>query len=404
MASPTAKPISASELIDKETAFMDITLAYTPNIRALSEQIKELLQSIYSDVSFKSLNYVGPLNDRLKKKLDKHRNAIACLIIVSEDLQQQLSGLQIWTYFWANNIPCYILTLQESVALFPLYIRNTSLITLDDTKEVEILLDALQRLTGIKVAVEEQARNVSLLLYRFIKRHKKESSAQLFGTSRSNDHIHYQSALAFYSHGDLGNVIQSASNIQSDSVKYNLIRQIRTKDLALICDIADTIVSSDKIRFMIVDLIQEKNVDPIYLHRLIDNLKRKNQAELRNIAIYLINHRRDDTPVFSYLINSIDNMAEFRKVSSAYISINKTGTPEFRVIIRRFIHTNRAELRKVAIEMIEHGLQKTKEFQFILEILEAENTAEYKKAIQALKDIDLEIYTSYPLHPRQYIV
>ena len=155
---------------------------------------------------------------------------------------------------------------------------------------------------------------------------------------------------------------------------------------------ANLVRSSEYLSYIIYEMISQGYDDTKEVRDLLENISIKSQDTLGKVAIEIIDNNRWDSELFRYICELMTNMAEFRKVMVHLIHNNIVNDLIFTDLLRKFEETNRAELRKVAIEMINCGYQKTKSFETSLDILFRKSTPHAFQVMEHLHGKDKESF------------
>jgi hypothetical protein len=214
-----------------------------------------------------------------------------------------------------------------------------------------------------------------------------------------NDSEKIKVANFFYRKDEIDVFVRVAREIRDDLKKVDLICDIlrdsklsHDKELEVICSVAESINSADRLGNVAILLIEFGNLDSQALREILEDLAKRNKAELRKIATYLIDNDQEETELFIFVCNRVKgNSAEFRKVIEHLLRANKFRTEYFSNLIDMF--TNAAEIKNLAIFMIEEvHHQGTDQFEQVVKILSGKNKSHFKTVMEKLKIKNVELY------------
>ncbi|MHB0965485.1 MAG: hypothetical protein ACYC36_03435 [Bellilinea sp.] len=158
----------------------------------------------------------------------------------------------------------------------------------------------------------------------------------------------------FYERGESQLFHQISSKIRDDTVKSAMaVSLVNDGDLSGVAQLTEKILSADRLAEVATRLIDLQHHDSRQLKELIDNIASKNQAELRKIAVYLLNRGEGDSELFEYIINILTSMAEMRKIASHLISDGHQRTDLFTSVFDILRSNNQRETEKVMNELFE---------------------------------------------------
>lgn len=156
----------------------------------------------------------------------------------------------------------------------------------------------------------------------------------------------------YYKNADFGLYSQIASKIRDDAIKSSMaIYLVNQGDLTSASQLVEKILSADKLAEIALILIDLQHHDSIQVRELIENIASKNQAELRKVAIYLLNRGEGDSGLFEFIIENMTNMAEMRKIAIHLIENGHHKTTIFITLFEKLQLNNQREMEKVMIEL-----------------------------------------------------
>lgn len=142
-------------------------------------------------------------------------------------------------------------------------------------------------------------------------------------------------------------------------------------NLDLTLALSEEIHATDQLTRIADALIQGGHADAEGVRRLLNLIQGMNNAELRKLAISVIDRGDADSDVLSYMVRIISNMFELRKVGIRLVDRGEHTQPIFAQVVDKLARTNRTALRDVALTFVQRGLHREPEFQRLMDDLMA---------------------------------
>lgn len=172
-----------------------------------------------------------------------------------------------------------------------------------------------------------------------------------------------------------------------------VIKLSHEKELDVTRNIAGSINAADRLGEVAIQLIRFGNLDSKVLREILEDLATRNKAELRKIAIYLIDIDQEETELFAFVCHQMGNSnAEFRKILEGLVTRNKFQSEYFFSLVEMF--TNCAEMKNLALFMLKESYQRTSQFQKIVKLISEKSQSHLKTVMEKLELQDLELYRS----------
>lgn len=335
----------------------------------------------------------------LMSRLDSS-DAIIC-ILTSESVQKPWIYIE-WSPFWLNSKPSFIFHMNDisiNTLISPMQERQATNIT--DVKNVTSLFRSLAKeakaemppnsLIAEFISAIDQAQNTKLENLYYIYR-KNISKLPTIDTEK------VKIAKYFYDNGDIDDFIKVSKKIRNDSFKMDFITEVLDdskfdieQELKIVSEIVESINSADKVGEVAILLIKLGNLDSPIVREIIDALTKRNRAELRKVAVHLVDTDQEDTELFSYICENMrGNFAEFRKIIEHMISAGKFQKEFFFEMIEMF--GNFVEVKKIGNFMINNDQQRSSQFETVIKILFEKSPLNYKALMKELILTDRVLY------------
>jgi len=153
--------------------------------------------------------------------------------------------------------------------------------------------------------------------------------------------------------------------MRDEVLKLNEIREIiRYKGssdawrVQIVGNLAATITSAEKLNNIAFEIVKDGDLKSPILIKLIELISLRNQAEIRRLAVYIIQQKQTESSAFRLIVSKLVNMAELRKIAEAMIDGNQTENNSI-VDLIGFFRNNR-ELLKVGEQLVQQKLYTSK--------------------------------------------
>lgn len=205
---------------------------------------------------------------------------------------------------------------------------------------------------------------------------------------------HGENALKFFEalHDDgLIDTLRTLSPaIRDDALKTELaLWVLGNDDLATAGSLCADIASADQLAHIAWRMIDQGHSHSRELRDLLRRFGPRGSAELRRLALQLLDHGMDDDDdLFRYLVSLMSNMAEVRKIAVHLVKQGRHEEPAFDTAVRRMGEVNSAKLREVALELVRHDFHRAAQLHSILEILITRSPQQALPVLMALREKD----------------
>jgi hypothetical protein len=190
----------------------------------------------------------------------------------------------------------------------------------------------------------------------------------------------------FYARGDPDAFKAVFRRVDDNALKADVALWVGKKgDLTTAESLCEEIKAADHLCRVASGLIRAGYADARELRHVLKLIHVLNAAELRKLAIEVLDRGEVDAEVFHYMVRIMTNMAELRKVGMRLVEKEEHGTEIFSEIVDKISQTNRTALRDVGLEFLRQGTQQSPEFQRILDILV---TGKASLAIPILEELE----------------
>lgn len=308
-----------------------------------------------------------------------------------------------WSPFWLKNKNYYVLLTDEiKVTDLVAPMRDIQVVDMMNSASVKGLLKALKEASKATIGVPYAYAKRFILDVKSAQETQKEEALELeYGVYRdkrnldtlpNDDHKKRQIAQYFYQNNEKDVFLRIASKIRNDVPKGAIaLELLDDNDVETSYKLSKFIRSSEQLGHIVFELIDQELFDSPYLHKLIEDISKGNQAELRKIALYLAQQRLEDTDIFDFVTERITNMAEFKKIAIFFIENNRYENDIFDAIIVKIGDANRPALAKVALEFMKHNLQRSSSFMWIMDKLFDEHQRSAKNVMEQLIQHDRDL-------------
>ena len=341
-----------------------IFFSHTANDKLIAEEAVRVINNAFEgDVQlYLAFQEIGGGDDWKKHIKDNLQKCEAIICLVTPEYAKRPWLFIEWSAFWIAEKKFYILLTDDvkiSELVHPMQDSQTTNIL--DEVSVRMFFRSLSRDSG-HLAIPYSSVDIFVEAIRdavFIR--DKERTEKSYGKYKNNldklpadDMEKRHVAEYFYDRGDFLVYEQVFAKIRDELVKSSMsIQLIKQGDLTRAVQMTEKIMGADKILDIVITLIDLQHHDSHQVRDLIDNISNKNQAELRKIAIHLLNRGESDSELFDYVLDNLDNMAEVRKIASNLIADGQHKTDLFTVLFEKIRLNNQKEAEKVMVRLFE---------------------------------------------------
>jgi hypothetical protein len=193
----------------------------------------------------------------------------------------------------------------------------------------------------------------------------------------------------FYNKGAADTFTEKFRTLDDDALKADLALWVsRRNDLALAVVLGEEIGGADHLCRVARGMIRAGHQDTPELRRLLDIIQSRNNAELRKLALEVLQGSHADAAVFRYMAGIIDNMAELRKVGMCLVERGDFERPIFGEIVEKIRRRSIVHLREIAMEFVRQGTQRVPEFTRIMDAAVQEKPSVAVSVMEELRTRD----------------
>ncbi|HST58530.1 MAG TPA: toll/interleukin-1 receptor domain-containing protein [Longimicrobium sp.] len=300
-----------------------------------------------------------------------------------------------WSHFWLHDKSFFVLLsgdVKEEHLVPPM--QDSQAVYLYDEFSIRKFLIALSSKVGEPAAEAAVADHAS----RFA---AAVSAGRLADLERSISRYAYAAVLPyddqeklkileyFFIHGDHDTFRKVFRRIDGDAFRADIVIWVSMRnDLEFAELLCEDIQSADHLCRVASALIAAGHGDARELRRVLDMIQSKNNAELRKLALEVLERGLGESDVFRYIVGIISNMAELRKVGMRLVERGEYGTPMFAGVVKKVRLNNRTLLRDIALEFVRQDKLREPEFEDLLADLMAEKPTAAIPVLEALKQND----------------
>lgn len=341
-----------------------IFVSHTANDKLIAEEITRIINNAFEgDIElYLAFQEIGG-GDEWKKSIKDNLNkcdAIICLV-TPEYAHKPWLFIE-WSAFWIADKKYYTLLTDEiklSDLVHPMQDRQVTYML--DEPSVRMFFRSLSSDSNHLTIPYAQVTPFIETIKDAIYMRDKEKAEKSYGKYKDNldklpasDLEKRTIAEYFYERDDHQLFHQIAAKIRDDIVKSAMaVRLVNDGDLTGVVQLTEKILSADRLAEIATRLIDLQHHDSRQLKELIDNIATKNQAELRKIAVYLLNRGEGDSEFFDYILKTLTSMAEMRKIASHLISDGHQRTDLFTSVFDILRSNNQRETEKIMVELFE---------------------------------------------------
>lgn len=382
---------------------LKVFLSYINEEIDLAKFIKNTLNDVFEGKVIFFLAAEGIKGGKIWKEetKEKLRSCDAIMSIITKNSVARPWILIEWSAFWLQEKIYYVLKTDDvdiSQLVHPMQDRQVT--SIENEESVRNLLFSLKEESKASRVPYEIADDFCLRVRKLkneiegrIKNKKLDKYIGNYDILPKEDNEKRDIARSFYDRGDIKIALEILKYINQDSSKKILANYFLDKeDFNSLSQVIESIKGSDILQVLAVDIIDKGYLDIKELKQILEKILARNEAESRKVAIYLIDKGKEDTDIFYFIINEMENMAELKKIAIHLIDNNKYDDIIFKDIIDEISHRNQAELRKVAVRLIENNKQKTPIFEEIVEKMSKVNQNELCKVLIELYQVDKDLF------------
>jgi TIR domain len=338
----------------------------------------------------------------LKEQLDKSDAIIS--IITPDSINKPWIYVE-WSPFWLHDKISYTLHTGDvalDALIHPMQDRQATNIT--NNEKVKGFFESLARNSNTK-PIPYRFVDDFIATVKHAQEAKLNNAYSIYRLTLSDlpesDDERVKIAKFFYRGNEVDIFVRVAREIRSDLIKVDLICDVlkdsklsHEQELEVTRSIAESINSADRLGEVAIQLIRFGNLDSRVLHEILEDLARRNKAELRKVAIHLINLDQEETELFVFVCSQMGNSnAEFRKILENLVTRGKFQSEYFLSLVDMF--TNCAEIKNLALFMIIERQQRTSQFEKIVRQVLEKNQSHFKTIMKRLELDDIELYRKF---------
>jgi len=339
-----------------------IFVSHTANDKLIAEEAIRVINNAFEgDIQFYlAFHEIGGGDEWKKSIKDNLQRCDALLCLVTPEYAYKPWLFIEWSAFWLADKKFYTLLTDDvklSDLVHPMQDRQTTNIL--DEVSVRMFFRSLSTDSGHS-AIPYSYVNMFVDAVRdaiFVR--DKEKIEKSYGKYKDNldklpqDDLEKRPiAEYFYDRNDISTYEQIVAKIRDESIKTSMaISLIKQGDLARAVQMSEKILGADRLLDIVFNLIDLQHHDSRQVRELVDNISSKNQAELRKIAIYLLNRGEGDSELFNYVLDDLTNMAEVRKIASNLIADGQHKTDLFTFLFEKVRLSNQREAEKLMVEL-----------------------------------------------------
>lgn len=309
-----------------------VFISHATEDKGIAEEIAMILNNAFEGsiepyLAFREIGGGDEWKEEIKKNLQLS-DAILCVVTPQSSNKPWL--FIEWSAFWLAEKKYYVLLggeVKVSDLIQPMQDRQAT--NMLDEASVRMFLRRLtsdsghhaipytyvsQFVDSIRDAIQIQANERAEQSYARFR-------ASLIGLPRDETQKR-EIADYFYQNQEFEVYHNIVREIRDDSIKADMaVQLVRTGDLENTFTLCQYISGADRLGFIAMEMIDWGYMDSIQFRGIADVISRRNQAELRKVAVHIAESGKEDTTVFRYVCDLITNMAELRKVVVFLIDI-----------------------------------------------------------------------------------
>jgi hypothetical protein len=383
-----------------------IFISYTQLDLAIAEDVKRIVNNAFQgEVSLYLAAHEILGGDAWKEQLNTQlKNCDAIISIVTPRSIAKPWIIIEWSAFWLQNKKFYtLLTDEVKVAdlLDPMTDRQTTVMT--RINDVKALFKAIAVDAGVKTVpfefAETFAEDIEISdrkIFSNLANSQYEKYKRDLSLIPEDDDRKYEIASHFYQVKDFEYFARVAELIKQNPIKARLATYlINSGDITNAKKLTINIHSADDLRNVAKRLIELGYHDDKILRNILEDLSKRNQAELRNIMFGLIELGMTDSDLFQFITSLFINMVELRKVAISLSENGQTNSDAFSQISKKIANHNQIELRKLGEELIKSNQYHLSAFVEMIIQLSTKNLAEAEKLFAILVNTDLSTAKEY---------
>ncbi len=341
-----------------------IFFSHTANDKLIAEEAVRVINNAFEGEIqlYLAFQEIGGGDEWKKQIKDNLLKCDALICLVTPEYAHKPWLFIEWSAFWIAEKKFYIL-LTDDVKISDLVhpMQDSQTTNISDEVSVRMFFRSLSRDSGHSAIPYSYVNMFVDSVKDAIFIRNKEKTEKSYGKYKDNidklpenDMEKRSVAEYFYERDDVHMYEQIVAKIRDESIKSAMaISLIKQGDLAKGVQISEKILAADKILDIVLTLIDLQHHDSRQVRDLVDNISTKNQAELRKIAVYLLNRGEGDSELFNYVLDDLTNMAEVRKIASNLIADGQQKTGLFNILFEKIRLSNQREAEKIMVELFE---------------------------------------------------
>lgn len=345
-----------------------IFISHTALDQPIAEGVVKVLNAAFKDEVQLYLAYERVIGgDDWKAELVKnlHENDAVISLLSPEAILKPWIYVE-WSFYWFGEKKFYVLktgNLSKNDIFEPMLSRQIT--DLEDKNSVRGLLEAITRDSQSPIPIPYEY--IDMLMEAV----QKGTEAKIQKYRYSTDNLPASEvekryiARYFFSREELEPYERIIMTMRDEVLKLNEIREIvrskgsnEDRKVQIVDNLAATVGSAEKLNNIAFEIVKDGDLESPFLIKLIDLIALRNQAEMRRLAVYIIQQKQTESSAFRLIATKMVNMAELRKIAEVMIEYRKTDGSNFINLIGRF--QNNRELLKVAETLIHQQLHTPK--------------------------------------------